>query len=206
MTEKGHVWKIQREYAKSKKESDEKTFIPSQAQQDIVLEEYDQFDDYLEMVVQFGYVTLFASAFPLAAAVSILFLFIEGRADLFKLLYVYQRPKVRRASSIGVWYNVLYAMMVLSMLTNSLIVGFSSEQLAVWCPWMYETIDNDQYIIYGYGRYVVAIVFCIEHFLILCAVIARCLVSEKPKWVRIAIAKEDYEKKQEAKEKKEKTE
>ena len=44
-------------------------------------------------------------------------------------------------------------MMVLSMLTNSLIVGFSSEQLAVWCPWMYETIDNDQYIVNGYGRY-----------------------------------------------------
>ena len=44
-------------------------------------------------------------------------------------------------------------MMVLSMLTNSLIVGFSSEQLAVWCPWMYETIDNDQCIIDGYGRY-----------------------------------------------------
>jgi len=41
-------------------------------------------------------VTLFASAFPLAAAVSIVFLFIEGRADLFKLLYVYQRPRVRR--------------------------------------------------------------------------------------------------------------
>lgn len=59
---------------------------------------------------------------------------------------------VYRVSNIGVWYNVLYAMMVLSMLTNSLIVGFSSEQLAVWCPWMYETIDNDQYIIDGYGR------------------------------------------------------
>ena len=56
-------------------------------------------------------------------------------------------------SNIGAWYNVLYAMMVLSMLTNSLIVGFSSEQLAVWCPWMYETIDNDQFIISGYGRY-----------------------------------------------------
>ena len=44
----------------------------------------------------YQYVTLFASAFPLAAAVSIVFLFIEGRADLFKLLYVYQRPRVRR--------------------------------------------------------------------------------------------------------------
>nr|XP_058973340.1 anoctamin-10-like [Pocillopora verrucosa] len=206
LTEKGHVWKIQRDYAKSKKDSEEKTFIPSQAQQDIVLEEYEQFDDYLEMVVQFGYVTLFASAFPLAAVVSIVFLFIEGRADLFKLLYVCQRPRVRRVSNIGVWYNVLYQMMVLSMLTNSLIVGFSSEQLAVWCPWMYETIDNDQFIVSGYGRYVVAIVFCIEHFLILCAVIARCLVSEKPKWVRIAVAKENYEKAQEEKKKKQKTE
>ncbi|KAJ7384777.1 hypothetical protein OS493_020369 [Desmophyllum pertusum] len=97
-------------------------------------------------------------------------------------------------------------MMVLSMLTNSLIVGFSSEQLAVWCPWMYETIDNDQFIVNGYGRYVVAIVFCIEHFLILSAVFARCLVCEKPKWVRTAVAKENYERAQETKEKKEKTE
>lgn len=60
----------------------------------IVLSKADLPDLYV--FVPFQYVTLFASAFPLAAAVSILFLFIEGRADLFKLLYVYQRPKVRR--------------------------------------------------------------------------------------------------------------
>lgn len=69
-----------------------------------------------------------------------------AKAKIYKLYY--------RASNIGVWYNVLYQMMVLSMLTNSLIVGFSSEQLAVWCPWMYETIDNDQFIVSGYGRLV----------------------------------------------------
>lgn len=50
----------------------------------------------------YQYVTLFASAFPLAAAVSIVFLFIEGRADLFKLLYVYQRPRVRRYDILGI--------------------------------------------------------------------------------------------------------
>lgn len=33
---------------------------PQQAQQDIVLEEYEQFDDYLEMVVQFGVSVYFA--------------------------------------------------------------------------------------------------------------------------------------------------
>lgn len=30
LTEKGHVWEIKREYAKSKKDADEKSFIPSQ--------------------------------------------------------------------------------------------------------------------------------------------------------------------------------
>lgn len=30
LTEKGHVWKVKREYAKSKKDADEKGFIPSQ--------------------------------------------------------------------------------------------------------------------------------------------------------------------------------
>lgn len=35
------------------------------------LDEYESFDDYLEMVIAFGYVVLFASAFPLAAPLTI---------------------------------------------------------------------------------------------------------------------------------------
>ena len=48
-------------------------------------------------------------------------------------------------------------------------------------------------------RYVVAIVFCCEHFLILCVALAKWFVADKPKWVRVAIARDNYEKGQELK-------
>eukprot|EP00913_Durusdinium_trenchii_P004273 g3961.t1 len=62
---------------------------------------YEQFDDFLEMVIEFGYVTLFASAFPLAAVVSLVSNLIELKSDMFKLACVYQRPISHRMKSIG---------------------------------------------------------------------------------------------------------
>ncbi|XP_028413837.1 anoctamin-8-like [Dendronephthya gigantea] len=196
ITENVSQWRIKRQFCEIHKMSK----VQEQAISDSVLEEYDQFDDYLEMVMQFGYVTLFASAFPLASAVGVVFLLIESRSDMFKLLFIYQRPKVLRTCDIGVWYNVLWCMVAVSMLTNTVIMGFSSEQLAEWLPWMYETIEGDQFIKLGYGRYIVAWVFAFEHFLILSALFITWFVNSKPKWVRVAIAKEKYEKKMEAQE------
>ena len=61
------------------------------------------FEDYLEMLIQFGYVMLFSSAFPLAAMCSFLNNLIEIRSDAFKLCFVHQRPFPQRVGSIGVW-------------------------------------------------------------------------------------------------------
>lgn len=168
--------------------------------ENLSMEEYEQFDDYLEMVVQFGYVTLFASAFPLCSIITIVFLFLEERSDMFKLLFLCRRPVVKRAKNIGVWFKVLTAMMILSMVTNCFLFGFASEQLASWAPVMYETHeDGDQYIIPGYGRYVVGIVFCAEHVLIMCVGLSHYLISDVPNHVRIELARREYLKKEEIK-------
>ena len=50
----------------------------------------------LNELVHLQYITLFASAFPLGSAVTLLFLYVEIRSDLFKLLHVYRRPIPRR--------------------------------------------------------------------------------------------------------------
>ena len=61
------------------------------------------FEDYLEMFIQFGYVTLFSSAYPLAALCALLNNVMEVRGDAFKLCFVHQRPFVQRAAGIGTW-------------------------------------------------------------------------------------------------------
>lgn len=50
-----------------------------------------------------------------------------------------------------------------------------------------------------FDRYVVTIVFSCEHLLILCAVLAKVLVSDRPKWVRIAIERRNYQLEEERK-------
>ena len=68
-----------------------------------LLQYEDTFEDYLEMFIQFGYVMLFSSAFPLAAACAFFNNLIEIRSDAFKLCCVFQRPFAQRVGSIGVW-------------------------------------------------------------------------------------------------------
>ena len=45
--------------------------VQTRIAQEVNKDDLELFDDYLEMVMEFGYITLFASAFPLAAALSI---------------------------------------------------------------------------------------------------------------------------------------
>ena len=55
------------------------------------------------MFIQFGYVTLFSSAYPLAGLCALLNNLIEIRGDAFKLCFVHQRPFGARVNSIGSW-------------------------------------------------------------------------------------------------------
>ena len=66
------------------------------------------FEDYLEMFIQFGYVTLFSSAYPLAALCALLNNLCEIRGDAFKLCFVHQRPFGQRVADIGTWQACTY--------------------------------------------------------------------------------------------------
>uniref|UniRef100_A0A7S1U8V0 Anoctamin transmembrane domain-containing protein n=1 Tax=Phaeomonas parva TaxID=124430 RepID=A0A7S1U8V0_9STRA len=135
---------------------------------DVDMAEYEEFDDYLEMVIEFGYITLFASAFPLASLVSFLCNFVEMKSDLYKVCNVYRRPPARWHFGIGPWLDVLKALAALSVATNCFLFSFSSEQIVAFLPHLYTVAkthveDADAVLRAGSGRYVVAVCFGIEH-------------------------------------------
>lgn len=85
------------------------------------------FNEYLEVIIQFGFVTLFVVAFPLAPFFALLSNVLELRWDAEKFLRYYRRSIPKRARNIGMWHNVLNILARLSVLTNAFIIAFTSN-------------------------------------------------------------------------------
>jgi hypothetical protein len=90
------------------------------------------FSEYLELMVQFGYNTLFAVAFPLAPFLALLSNLVEIVVDRFKILHLYRRPTPLGAKTIGKWADVLESLTLISILTNSAILCFTLRAFDDW--------------------------------------------------------------------------
>lgn len=85
-------------------------------------DEYDVHEDIMEMVVQFGYLTLFAPAWPLMPLGFLLNNWVELRGDFFKLSSESQRPPPIRADSIGDSVSALEFLTWLGTLSTAALV------------------------------------------------------------------------------------
>uniref|UniRef100_T1K2V6 Anoctamin n=1 Tax=Tetranychus urticae TaxID=32264 RepID=T1K2V6_TETUR len=85
------------------------------------------FYEYLEMIIQFGMVTIFVVAFPLAPLFALINNAFEIRLDARKFLSHYKRPVAVRIKDIGVWFHIINALGKLSILTSALTIAFTSS-------------------------------------------------------------------------------
>ncbi|KAK3254559.1 hypothetical protein CYMTET_36228, partial [Cymbomonas tetramitiformis] len=97
------------------------------------------FDDYLEICFQYGYVVLFSAAYPLAALFAFVNNLVEIRADAFKVCKLVQRPPAQKASSMGVWFDIFQIMSYVSVVTNCIIIAYTSDQLDNE-PWNFSAV------------------------------------------------------------------
>eukprot|EP01052_Picozoa_sp_SAG31_P018093 SAG31_NODE_1267_length_9068_cov_26.326346_2_plen_617_part_00 len=70
--------------------------------------------EYEKLVIQFGYVTMFGTGFPLAPLFALVANIVEMRGDAYKLTHLFRRPEFFRQEDLGAWLSVLKAFAVSS--------------------------------------------------------------------------------------------
>ncbi|KAJ3594024.1 hypothetical protein NHX12_006356 [Muraenolepis orangiensis] len=83
--------------------------------------------EYMEMIIQFGMVTLFVASFPLAPLFALLNNIIEIRLDAKKFVMELRRPVAVRAKDIGIWYNLLRGLSKVAVIVNAFVISFTSD-------------------------------------------------------------------------------
>lgn len=137
--------------------------------------EVELFDDYLEMIMTYGYITLFASAFPFGAAITCVFIFIEIRSDIFKLEKCARRPMAKKTHDIGTWMFALYTLSYGAIFTNIILCCFASDQIDSLLPYLKESRD--------FSKTSIITVVSIEHVVMIIVLVFKTFYDCDPNWL-----------------------
>jgi ammonia channel protein AmtB len=87
----------------------------------------DVFTDYNEISIQFGFISLFVTAFPVAPILAMVLNFIEDRVDGWKLINNMKRPWPRPSEDIGSWYDIFNLVSLIGIFFNAGIVSYTMD-------------------------------------------------------------------------------
>lgn len=155
----------------------------SQAEVESTMKRYeDTFDDYLEMFIQYGYVILFSSAFPLAALCALLNNVIEIHSDAFKLCVYHQRPFGKRVQNIGIWQDALRVMGLVAVVVNSALIGVSGQVTR-----MYPDLDSSSTIVF---------ILVLEHIILVLKMLIMKAIPSQPEWIQQEMARLEFQRRE----------
>ena len=143
--------------------------------------EYDLFNEYLEIVLEFGYLVLFAECFPLAPLFVVVINNLELRSDIFKLSTIIRRPQCARKRNIGSWHLIFKFLAILSIFTNILITITYSEDTML-----------KSYVNQGLGASQLLKFFVLEHLVFFVIILIRLLIKSQTYWVTLFLQRRDH--------------
>ena len=155
-------------------------------QREYELEEYSEFNDFLDMALQFAHLTMFSSAMPLAALCAWANNVFEQRTDMYKLCAFSQRTFPHAAVGIGSWLWTFEAISVAAVLTNVALIGWNT-------PWFDETMEN----VFGFEEplkphHKLTVLVVIEHALLCVKGLIAAAVPDVPERVAIELRRRQW--------------
>ena len=116
--------------------------------------------EFLELAIQFGHISLFSVAFPLAPLFAFVNNVYEGSVDLVKFSNSKRYSLQFRRSRIGIWIYVFELLGFISVLTNTWLLCYASSNLDIIIP----DGQYEAWLLTPIGR--VVVFFLLEHIMV----------------------------------------
>jgi hypothetical protein len=92
-------------------------------EEEYALDKYDSpFGDFDEIVIQYGYATLFVVALPITPLLYLINNIVEMYLDSYKLCKLSRRPEPRGAANIGTWQSMLNLQGYIAVVSNCALI------------------------------------------------------------------------------------
>jgi len=159
--------------------------VKTRPEEEFALAPYETtFDDFNELLIQYGYVVLFIVAFPLTPLLALICNFIEIRLDATKITKFSRRPFPAGASNIGAWSMMLQLISFVAVISNLAICIFYVDQInrLVSPPqWGYDTWGTKVWIF-----------LITEHLVFILKFALTVLVDDEPQDLRVHVQRNEY--------------
>ena len=157
-------------------------------------------DECLHLVIQAGYIVLFAPAFPLAALINWLLLLFKTRADAYRYAKLTRRPMPRRIHELFGVQPMLSTISIGGIVTNAGLLFFTATQftasrltsLVATLPWLPASILDGMRTNPQASHF--ALFVAVEHLLLAVYVtVGACALDDSPQIARLRSWSERFE-------------
>ncbi|CAB1323335.1 unnamed protein product [Coregonus sp. 'balchen'] len=131
------------------------------------------FAEYIELLLKFGYLSLFSCVYPLTAVLLLLNNITEIPGDAYKICKLFRKPFSAPVSNMGVWQTAFEVLGFVSVMSNCWLL-LLSPRVQKFC--LEGGIS---------GKNIILFAILVEHVLILVKMILAFMIPAEPDWVRI---------------------
>ncbi|XP_034540689.1 anoctamin-10 [Notolabrus celidotus] len=130
------------------------------------------FAEYIELLVQFGYLSLFSCVYPLTAVLLLINNLTEIRSDAYKICKLFRKPFSPPVANMGVWQTAFEVLSFVSVVSNCWLLLLSPRLQELFYEGGMSTTN------------VLLLAVLVEHVLILVKVVLTVLIPDEPDWIR----------------------
>ncbi|CAG5879990.1 unnamed protein product, partial [Menidia menidia] len=130
------------------------------------------FAEYIELLVQFGYLSLFSCVFPLTAVLLLLNNLTEIRSDAYKICRLFRKPFSPPVANMGVWQVAFEVLSYVSVVSNCWLLLLSPRL---------QRLQEEGGVS---GTNILLAAVGVEHLLIIIKLIMAALIPDEPGWIR----------------------